>query len=68
MRRGEGNEIGQMEWEFPMTLKEGWTDRQRNRMEIPGSVCAGRVNINLCCNVEVSVSPHKELSLLFFVI
>lgn len=44
-----------MEWEFPMTLKdaEGGTDRQRNRVEIPGSVRAGRLNINLCCNMEL---------------
>lgn len=43
-----------MEWELPVTLKdaEEGTDRQRIKVEIPGSICAGRVNINLCCNLE----------------
>lgn len=53
--------MGKMEWEFPVTLKdaEGGTDRQRNRMEIPGNVCAGRANINLCCNMELQDGKQR---------
>lgn len=53
--------MGKMEWEFPVTLKdaEGRTDRQRNRVEIPGSVCARSVDINLVCNMELQDGKQR---------
>lgn len=63
--------MGKMECEFSVTLRKGQADRQRKKVEISGSVCAERVNINLCCKMEMqdgkwkfSVSPHTELSFL----